>query len=82
MKYLIVSIYDSGYEFSVCKNGRVYQKYSKNGKYVTEAKVYLVGYGEVLRDYLEKKYKDYDLIVICEDGNTQVVVDKTKPMRT
>lgn len=76
MKYLIVSIYDSGYKFSICRNGKVYPS-NKNGKYLPEYDAYWMGYDVGLNKYLEK-YKDYDLIVVCEDGNVTVVKDNTK----
>ena len=74
MKYLIVSIYDSGCEFSVCDNGRVIEAREEYGIYI--------GFDVNFANWLKKKYKDYDLIVICEDGSTQVVVDKTKSIKS
>lgn len=74
MKYLIVSIYDCGYGFSVCDNGNLIEAKEKYGIYDN----FDVDFG----DWLKKKYKDYDLIVICEDDNTKVVVDKTKSIKS
>ena len=73
MKYLIVSIYDSGWGFSVCDNGKV-----------IEAREEYESYSEFVNfaEWLKNKYKDYDLVVICEDGNVQVVVDKTKAIKS
>jgi hypothetical protein len=71
MKYLIVSIYDSGYGFSICDNGKVI--FESEEEYLT-----YVNFDVDFREWLKNKYKDYDLIIICEDGGTQVVVDRTK----
>ena len=74
MKYLIVSIYDCGYGFSVCDNGKIIKAKEEYGIYI--------GFDVNFANWLKKKYKDYDLIVICEDGNTKVVVDKTKSIKS
>lgn len=74
MKYLIVSIYDSGCGFSICDNGKVIEAREEYGIYI--------GFDIDFGDWLKNKYKDYGLIVICEDGNTQVVVDKTKSIKS
>ena len=73
MKYLIVSIYDCGCEFSVCNNGKeVIDSEEEYNAYIDHIDFDDIDFGE----WLKNKYKDYDLIVICEDGNTQVIVDK------
>ena len=73
MKYIILSIYDSWYEYSCNINGKFYDEESD-----ICSKLYNIewgGYEEYasVNDYLLKEYSDYDLIVVCEDGNIQIL---------
>lgn len=70
MKYLIVSIYDCGCNFSVCDSSKLIDAEEEYNIYID----FDVDFSE----WLKNKYKDYDLVIICEDGDTQVIVDKTE----
>lgn len=77
MKYVIIGIYDSGYEFTVCDNGRTLFKEVDELADEVYAK-YLDNYPEKLFcDWLKDQYSDYDLIAICEDGETKILVDSS-----
>ena len=76
MKYLIVSIYDSGYGFSVCDNGKYIPKFKVTKASCEEYKWYYELIEPVFYYKLKKKYSDYDLIIVCEDGEVEVLVDK------
>ena len=77
MKYVIVSIYDGGYGWSICDNGyqtiknygtkaeespEIYKEWLSNKKFGTGA-------------WLKQKFFDYDLIIVCEDGDVEIVKD-------
>ena len=73
MRYLIISIYDSGFGFSVCVNGKVLPKYDELSWSISkEIEPYWDIYDNV--NYEEEFAKlDFDLIVLCEDGATHVL---------
>ena len=76
MKYVIVSIYDSGYGFMLCDNGECrYRELENEEDYTEEYYAYLNGH---FREWLLNRFKDYDLIVVCEDGNVEVLKDTIK----
>lgn len=77
MKYLIVSIYDSAYGFSVCDNGKYIPKFKVNKNTCEEYKWYDELIAPVFYYKLKKKYSNYDLIIVCEDGEVEVLVDRT-----
>ena len=77
MKYLIVSIYDSGYGFSICDNGNYIPKFKITKISCEEYKWYDELIESAFYHKLKKKYNDYDLIVVCEDGEVEVLVDRT-----
>lgn len=71
MKYVVVSIYDAGYDFNVNKNGK--PQFFVNDEFDK--------YFDLAGDFdewLKEKYKDYDLIIVCEDGEIEILKDKTK----
>lgn len=74
MRYLIISIYDSGYGFSVCVNGKVLHKYDEVGWSINKE---IEPYWDIfnnLNNYEEEFAKlDFDLIVLCEDGATNIL---------
>lgn len=75
MRYLIINIYDSWFGRSICVNGEVYTE----GDLIDD--LYRLYYGDTKYQDLNsfeklvvEKYGDqFDLIVICEDGDTTVV---------
>ena len=78
MKYVIVSIYDCGVRFDVCDNGEIREGWDEQGKWIEEFKRYIDDW-EIFREWLYRiKYKDYDLIIVSEDGETIVLKDTTK----
>ena len=77
MKYLIVSIYDSAWEFSVCDSGVVHSKYDEFTEPIR--KLYWDEGNASFEHNLLDKYGDkYDLIIVCEDGMIQVLKNNTK----
>ena len=74
MKYIILSIYDSWYKYSCNINGNFYDEESDICKklYNTEWGMY-PKYNSSINDYLLNEYSDYDLIVVCEDGNIEIL---------
>lgn len=77
MKYVIVSIYELGCYFSVCDNGEVYEKKDIFHRSSYEYGLY-ENHPSSFNELLENHYRDYDLIVVCEDGIATVVKDTTK----
>lgn len=75
MRYLIINIYDSWFRRSICVNGEVYIE----GDLIDD--LYRLYYDDTKYQDLNsfeklvvEKYGDqFDLIVICEDGDTTVV---------
>ena len=78
MKYVIVSVYDTGYGFEVCDNGSCKYKYDANDNAIPEFRAYNSLLGIEFNDWLKERFKDYDLIVVAEDGNVAIVKDTTK----
>lgn len=81
MKYLIFSIYDSWYWYSVNINGINYD--TDNDDIGICKKLWDIEWGSCgdyssVNDYLLKEYNDYDLIVICEDGCIEILKDNIK----
>lgn len=76
MKSLIVSNYDGGYRFSVYDDGYVYGRLDIDGN--ENHKFYRLW--KIAREdgdmetFVKKTYgNDYDLIVVCEDGDIEIV---------
>ena len=75
MRYLIINIYDSWFGRSICVNGEVYTE----GDLIDD--LYRLYYDDTKYQDLNsfeklvvEKYGDqFDLIFICEDGDTTVV---------
>lgn len=72
-KLLIISIYDSGYYFSVYDNGKIYNReeieYDKEHKFYTLFHTY-----RDIHNIIEETFiNDYDKIFICEDGDVEKV---------
>lgn len=88
MRYLIINIYDSWFNRSVCDNGKIYtyddnhpllkdlyDMYYDMGEYQTET--YSNDFYRFDKLVLGKYGDSYDLIVICEDGDTKVLKGAT-----
>ena len=76
MKYLIVSIYDSGWEFGVCDNGTHIPRRDKDDHPNQVYRMFNNLASFEFREWLKKEYEDYDLIVLCEDGDIFVLKDE------
>jgi len=74
MKYIIVSIYDYACNFSVCVNGNVLNK-TDDGRTIEEIAAYWSALD--FRKWLKEKYSDYALIILCVDGDVEVIKDTT-----
>lgn len=64
---LIISIYDSGYEFSVLNNGQCDENEENELIKAYHNKLFVE-----YMDYLQEKYPEYT-IYICEDGDITLV---------
>lgn len=81
MKYLIVNVYDSCYGFSICHNGVVepMDKWNTERNSELVADMYrIMNGGGYTSGLLEKYGNDYDLIILCEDGGTEVLKNDVK----
>ncbi len=72
-KLLIISLYDSGYYFSVYDNGIIYDReqleFDKENKFYSLFHTY-----RDIHNVVEEKFiNDYDKIFICEDGDIEKV---------
>ena len=80
MKYVIISIYDSWYQYSVNINGILYDETTKKAKDLYN--LYWNPTNENMFRFFEQrlliKYRNYDLIVLCEDGFIQILKDRSK----
>lgn len=81
MKTLIISNYDGGYGFSVYDNGKTYEiediKKDKNHKFLDLYRL-VRGYKSI-NTYIKENYiNDYDLIVVCENGDIEIVKEQEK----
>jgi len=77
MKYLIISIYDGAYGFSVCDNGKIYKRNEiEENEQHKFYKCFCIAfqYGNVAKHLTENFAKDYDKIIICEDGGIEVLL--------
>ena len=77
MKYLIISIYDGAYGFSVCENGKIY----KRDEIENDEKHKFYELFKAIHCYRDYEHlinkKDYDKIIICEDGGIEVLLWNT-----
>lgn len=80
MKYLIVSVYDSGYRWSICDNGKEYSRYSEEIGPIPKKIKTLINYIQNWTEANDEKSfsefvkaKDYNIVVWCEDGDIWVV---------
>ena len=79
MNYVIISIYDGMYGFDVLENGehieekREKKLASKICDLCNNNRTY-----ENFYNFLKDYYKDYDLIIVSEDGMAEVIKDLTK----
>lgn len=82
MKYVIISIYDGMYGFDVLENGEHIEaeREKEIGKKLCELRNerWCEAQQNKVRNFLKDYYKDYDLIIISEDGWAEVVKDITK----
>ena len=77
MSYLIISIYDSGYEMSVCDNGKIINKFDKYGNFNKKFDYYWGMY--CLNNFRELiSLLSYDLIILCEDGFIEILKGKKR----
>ena len=74
MKFIIVGIYDTWFGYSININGKLYNSDSKIGKEIYK-KYWENDDNRITKfyNYLLEKYKDYDLIAVCEDGYTEII---------
>ncbi len=79
MNYLIISIYDSGYVWSVKTNNNFCnrQQYIK-GDSIKGLENLLDKIDSLDIDYSYIRCLDYDFIVICEDGCIEILKDRRK----
>lgn len=75
MKYLILSIYDSWYWYSVNINGKNYDADTKQAQEF-EIQEYTNFYN--FKEWILDKFKDFDLIIICDNGCIDILKDTTK----
>lgn len=73
MNFVIVGIYDSWYYFSININGKLYERGTKIVKDAYKAYWHNDNENQTFDDYLLETYKDYDLIVVCEDGFIEIL---------
>ena len=71
IKYVIVSIYDAGWQFTVCRNGEIVNKSDFYRKYDYSPK-------NTFYDFLLRRFPTYDLIIVCEDGEVKVLQDNSR----
>lgn len=78
MKYIVVSVYNNGCDFNVCKSGWFIDTIdAKTQKPCAELAMYQNHKSEDFRKWLKQTYEDYDLIIVCEDGDIEVLIDRT-----
>ena len=75
MRYLIVSIYDSCWNVSVCDSGIIYTEYNDILKIIKQLYFDSTRFEQAL---LEKYDNDYDFIAVCEDGNIEILKNNIK----
>ena len=75
MNYVIISIYDGMCGFDVLENGE-HIKPSREREIAL--KIIEVSKTNSIHEFLKDYYKDYDLIIISEDGVAEAVKDLTK----
>lgn len=73
MKYIILSIYDSWYEYSCNINGTFYDEETNICRQLYNTEWGMHPKYNSVNEYLLKEYNDYDLIVVCEDGNIEIL---------
>ena len=79
-KYLIINVTDISCGFSVNDSGKRILNYDEAiidydvvDKYNPDDPI-----NKKYKKWLKKKYKNYDLIVLCDNGEIDIVLDKTK----
>lgn len=72
MKYVIMSIYDGWYRYTININGKEYDEDSEICKKAYKA---VDSENKDINDYLLEEFKEYDLIVICDNGNIEILKD-------
>lgn len=70
---VIVSIYDGGYCFSVYDDGVTIRRYEGGGPLLDEVmQAYSIPYTNEWYKWLKERFPN-KIIVICEDGNIEIV---------
>lgn len=72
MKYFILSIYDSWWNYSIMLNGEYFDKDTDLAHEIYKLYWDMINYQEFVK-YLIHLYNDCDLIVICEDGDITIL---------
>lgn len=69
MNFVIISIYDNCYKYSININGELFDSDTNICKkiYKSFKESWFTEY-KYFYNYLLKEFQDYDLIVVCEDG--------------
>ena len=76
MTYLIISIYDGGYVFGVLDNGKYFSRRDISEKANIADMLYDIYNKNILEEYLKEHYREYDLVVICEDGYAEKIIER------
>ena len=77
MKILIFSCYDSGYAFSI----KSIDTMNNNIKLIADTDNYTKEQNEIIYEdmsYLKKLFPNYDLYICCEDGYTEISMEKAR----